>query len=368
MNTPNALTSFWLELVAPLRDGLLGFGEIGLLVWIVLKILAIAVPVILAVAFYVVWERKLIGWMHVRHGPMYVGKGLFQAFADVFKLLFKEVVQPSSAHPFLYRLAPLITLVPAFAAWAVVPFDAQLVLSNANAGLLYLLAMTSLGVYGIILAGWASNSKYAFLGAMRAAAQVVSYEIAMGFALVGVLIASGSLNLTQIVQAQVGDAGVFEWFWLPLLPLFLVYFISGVAETNRAPFDVVEGESEIVAGHMVEYSGSQFALFFLAEYANMILVSFLTAIFFVGGWLSPIPAAWIPDVPLLSTLLGDGWWWLFAKVFFFASCFIWFRASFPRYRYDQIMRLGWKVFIPITIAWICATALLVYFGVFQAGQ
>ena len=368
MNTPNALTSFWLELVAPLRDGLLGFGEIGLLVWIVLKILAIAVPVILAVAFYVVWERKLIGWMHVRHGPMYVGKGLFQAFADVFKLLFKEVVQPSSAHPFLYRLAPLITLVPAFAAWAVVPFDAQLVLSNANAGLLYLLAMTSLGVYGIILAGWASNSKYAFLGAMRAAAQVVSYEIAMGFALVGVLIASGSLNLTQIVQAQVGDAGVFEWFWLPLLPLFLVYFISGVAETNRAPFDVVEGESEIVAGHMVEYSGSQFALFFLAEYANMILVSFLTAIFFVGGWLSPIPAAWIPDVPVLSTLLGDGWWWLFAKVFFFASCFIWFRASFPRYRYDQIMRLGWKVFIPITIAWICATALLVYFGVFQAGQ
>ena len=368
MNTPNALTSFWLELVAPLRDGLLGFGEIGLLVWIVLKILAIAVPVILAVAFYVVWERKLIGWMHVRHGPMYVGKGLFQAFADVFKLLFKEVVQPSSAHPFLYRLAPLITLVPAFAAWAVVPFDAQLVLSNANAGLLYLLAMTSLGVYGIILAGWASNSKYAFLGAMRAAAQVVSYEIAMGFALVGVLIASGSLNLTQIVQAQVGDAGVFEWFWLPLLPLFLVYFISGVAETNRAPFDVVEGESEIVAGHMVEYSGSQFALFFLAEYANMILVSFLTAIFFVGGWLSPIPAALIPDVPVLGTLLGDGWWWLFAKVFFFASCFIWFRASFPRYRYDQIMRLGWKVFIPITIAWICATALLVYFGVFQAGQ
>ena len=368
MNAPNALTSFWLEVVAPLRDGLLGFGEIGLLVWIVLKILAIAVPVILAVAFYVVWERKLIGWMHVRHGPMYVGKGLFQAFADVFKLLFKEVVQPSSAHPFLYRLAPLITLVPAFAAWAVVPFDAQLVLSNANAGLLYLLAMTSLGVYGIILAGWASNSKYAFLGAMRAAAQMVSYEIAMGFALVGVLIASGSLNLTQIVQAQAGDAGVFEWFWLPLLPLFLVYFISGVAETNRAPFDVVEGESEIVAGHMVEYSGSQFALFFLAEYANMILVSFLTAIFFVGGWLSPIPAAWIPDVPVLSTLLGDGWWWLFAKVFFFASCFIWFRASFPRYRYDQIMRLGWKVFIPITIAWICATALLVYFGVFQAGQ
>ena len=353
--------------IGPLRDGLLSFGSIGMLVWIVLKILAIAVPVIIAVAFYVVWERKLIGWMHVRHGPMYVGWGVLQAFADVFKLLFKELVQPTVAHPFLFRLAPLIALVPAFAAWAVVPFDAQVVLSNANAGLLYLLAMTSLGVYGVILAGWASNSKYAFLGAMRAAAQVVSYEIAMGFALVGVLIASGSLNLTQIVQAQAGDAGVFEWFWLPLLPLFLVYFISGVAETNRAPFDVVEGESEIVAGHMVEYSGSQFALFFLAEYANMILVSFLTAIFFVGGWLSPIPAAWIPDVPVLSTLLGDGWWWLFAKVFFFASCFIWFRASFPRYRYDQIMRLGWKVFIPISIAWIAVTSLLSFFGVLEAG-
>ena len=362
MNAPNALTSFWLELVAPLRDGLLGFGEIGLLVWIVLKILAIAVPVILAVAFYVVWERKLIGWMHVRHGPMYVGKGILQAFADVFKLLFKEVVQPTVAHPVLYRLAPMVALVPAFAAWAVVPFDAQVVLSNANAGLLYLLAMTSLGIYGVILAGWASNSKYAFLGAMRASAQMISYEIAMGFALVGVLIAAGSLNLSDIVMAQAGDAGLFEWFWLPLLPLFVVYFVSGVAETNRAPFDVVEGESEIVAGHMVEYSGSQFALFFLAEYANMILISFLTSLFFLGGWLSPFHG-W--GIPLLSV---DGWWWLLAKVFFFASCFIWFRASFPRYRYDQIMRLGWKVFIPITIAWICVTALLVYFGVLQAGQ
>ena len=348
--------------VDPLRDGLLSLGEIGALVWIVLKILAIAVPVILAVAFYVVWERKLIGWMHARHGPMYVGFGVLQAFADVFKLLFKEVLQPSVAHPFLFRLAPLIALVPAFAAWAVVPFDAQVVLSNANAGLLYLLAMTSLGVYGIILAGWASNSKYAFLGAMRAAAQMVSYEIAMGFALVGVLICAGSLNLSEIVMAQAGDAGFLEWFWLPLLPMFVVYFVSGVAETNRAPFDVVEGESEIVAGHMVEYSGSQFALFFLAEYANMILISFLTSLFFLGGWLSPFHG-W--GIPLLSV---DGWWWLLAKVFFFASCFIWFRASFPRYRYDQIMRLGWKVFIPITIAWICVTALLVYFGVLQAGQ
>ena len=346
----------------PFRDWLLSFGAIGLLIWIVLKVLAIAVPVIVTVAFYVVWERKLIGWMHVRHGPMYVGRGILQAFADVFKLLFKEVIQPAKAQPVLYVLAPLITLVPAFAAWAVVPFDDKIVLSNANAGLLYLLAMTSLGVYGIIIAGWASNSKYAFLGAMRAAAQVVSYEIAMGFAMVGVLIAAGSLNLTDIVMAQAGNAGAFEWFWLPLLPLLVVYFVSGVAETNRAPFDVVEGESEIVAGHMVEYSGSQFALFFLAEYANMILVSFLASIFFLGGWLSPFHGV---GIPLLSV---DGWWWLFAKVFFFASCFIWFRATFPRYRYDQIMRLGWKVFIPITIVWIFVTALMAYYGVFEAGR
>ncbi|MFS8137367.1 MAG: NADH-quinone oxidoreductase subunit NuoH [Thermomonas sp.] len=357
-----------LHVVDPFRELLLSFGTIGMLVWILIKILLIAVPLILSVAFYVYWERKLIGWMHVRHGPMYVGMGVLQTFADVFKLLFKEVLQPTVAHPVLYRLAPLIALVPAFAAWAVVPFDAKVVLSNANAGLLYLLAMTSLGVYGIILAGWASNSKYAFLGAMRAAAQVVSYEIAMGFALVGVLIAAGSLNLTDIVMAQSGDAGFLEWFWVPLAPLFVVYFISGVAETNRAPFDVVEGESEIVAGHMVEYSGSQFALFFLAEYANMILVSFLTSLFFLGGWLSPVPTAWIPNVPVLSTVLGSGWWWLLLKAFFFASCFIWFRATFPRYRYDQIMRLGWKVFIPITIVWIFVTALMVYFGVIQAGQ
>lgn len=345
----------------PMRDWMLDFGWPGALGWIVLKILAIAVPVILAVAFYVLWERKLIGWMHVRHGPMYVGFGVFQAFADVFKLLFKELVRPERSEKFLFVLAPLITLAASFAAWAVVPFDAQVVLSNANAGLLYLLAMTSLGVYGIILAGWASNSKYAFLGAMRSAAQVVSYEIAMGFALVGVLIAAGSLNLSQIVLAQAGNAGLFEWFWLPLLPLCVVYFVSGVAETNRAPFDVVEGESEIVAGHMVEYSGSQFAIFFLAEYANMILVSFLVSIFFFGGWLSPFHG-W--GIPLLSV---DGWWWLFAKVFFFASCFVWFRASFPRYRYDQIMRLGWKVFIPLTIVWIAVTALLVFFGVIEAG-
>ena len=354
--------------IGPLRDGLLSFGSIGMLVWIVLKILAIAVPVIIAVAFYVVWERKLIGWMHVRHGPLYVGWGVLQAFADVFKLLFKELVQPTVAHPFLFRLAPLIALVPAFAAWAVVPFDAQVVLSNANAGLLYLLAMTSLGVYGVILAGWASNSKYAFLGAMRAAAQVVSYEIAMGFALVGVLIAAGSLNLTDIVMAQAGNGGFLEWYWLPLAPLFVVYFVSGVAETNRAPFDVVEGESEIVAGHMVEYSGSQFALFFLAEYANMILVSFLITIFFLGGWLSPIQGWVVADVsPWVDWIWKGGWPWTLLKVLFFASAYIWFRATFPRYRYDQIMRLGWKVFIPITIAWIAVTALMAFYGVFEKG-
>ncbi len=347
--------------IDPLRELLLSFGTVGMLAWIVLKILAILMPVIIAVAFYVVWERKLIGWMHVRHGPMYVGWGVLQAFADVFKLLFKEVVQPTVAHPVLYRLAPLLALVPACAAWAVVPFDAQVVLSNANAGLLYLLAMTSLGIYGVIIAGWASNSKYAFLGAMRASAQMISYEIAMGFSLVGVLIAAGSLNLSDIVMAQAGK-GFLGWFWIPLAPLFVVYFVSGVAETNRSPFDVVEGESEIVAGHMVEYSGSQFALFFLAEYANMILISFLTSIFFLGGWLSPF-SGW--GIPLLSV---DGWWWLVPKVIFFASCFIWFRATFPRYRYDQIMRLGWKVFIPITIAWIFVTALLVYFGVIGDGM
>ena len=351
-----------MQMVDTFRDWMLDFGAGGNVAWIVLKILLIAMPVIISVAFYVVWERKLIGWMHVRRGPMYIGKGVLQAFADVFKLLFKEVIQPTRAQPFLFKFAPLLALAPAFAAWAVVPFDAKLVLSNANAGLLYLLAMTSLGVYGIILAGWASNSKYAFLGAMRAAAQMVSYEIAMGFAMVGVLIAAGSLNLTEIVMAQAGNAGAFEWFMWPLLPLFVVYFISGVAETNRAPFDVVEGESEIVAGHMVEYSGSAFALFFLAEYANMILISFLVSLFFLGGWLSPFQGL---GIPLLSL---DGWWWLFAKVIFFASVFIWFRASFPRYRYDQIMRLGWKVFIPLTIAWICVTALLAYFNVFTPGQ
>ena len=354
--------------VGPMREWFLGLGDWGVALWIVLKILVIAVPVIVAVAFYVVWERKLIGWMHVRHGPMYVGMGVFQAFADVFKLLFKEVILPASAHKTMYVLAPLIVLAPAFAAWAVVPFDYQLVLSDANAGVLYLLAMTSLGVYGVIIAGWASNSKYAFLGAMRSAAQVVSYEIAMGFALVGVMIAAGSLNLSQIVLAQQGNNGLFEWFWLPLLPLFIVYWVSGVAETNRSPVDVVEGESEIVAGHMVEYSGAAFALFFLAEYANMILVSFLITLFFLGGWLSPIQGWVVADVsPWVDWIWKGGWPWTLLKVLFFASAYIWFRATFPRYRYDQIMRLGWKVFIPITIAWIAVTALMAFYGVFEKG-
>ena len=346
----------------PIRDMFLHFGTTGLLVWTLVKILAVCLPVIVSVAFYVLWERKLIGWMHVRHGPSYVGLGgLLQSFADVFKMLFKEAILPTNAQPFLFRLAPILALAPALAAWAVVPFDDGIVLSNANAGLLYLLAMTSMGVYGIIIAGWASNSKYAFLGAMRSAAQMVSYEIAMGFALVGVLLAAGSLNLTDIVHAQAGHYGAGNWFVWPLFPLFLIYFISGVAETNRAPFDVAEGESEIVAGFHVEYSGSAFAIFFLAEYANMILVSFLVPVLFLGGWLSPFPAS----VPVLG---APGWWWLFAKVFFFASCFIWFRASFPRYRYDQIMRLGWKVFIPISIVWIFVVAIAAYYHVIGGGQ
>ena len=342
----------------PLRDLFLTFGTLGLLAWTLVKILAITLPVIVAVAFYVLAERKVIGWMHVRHGPQFVGRifgiGWIQAFADVFKMLFKELIVPTNASPFLYRLAPILALAPALAAWAVIPFDDAVVLADVNAGLLALLALTSMGVYGIILAGWASNSKYAMLGALRSAAQVISYEIAMGFALVGVLVAAGSMNLSEIVNAQAGNDGLFEWFWFPLFPLFIIYFISGVAETNRAPFDVAEGESEIVAGFHVEYSGSAFAIFFLAEYANMILISFLAAILFLGGWLSPFQG-W--GVPLLS---ANGWWWLFAKAGFFAFAYLWFRASFPRYRYDQIMRLGWKVFIPITLAWIFFTAIAAY--------
>ena len=313
-------------------------------------------PLIISVAMYVYWERKVIGWMHVRLGPSKVGPlGLFQTFADVIKLLLKEVIYPTKANKKLFLLAPLWALVPSFAAWSVIPFANHKAWSDANAGLLFLLAMTSMGVYGIILAGWASNSRYAMLGAMRSAAQIISYEIAMGFSLVSVLILAGSLNLSDIVNAQGGSKGLFDWFWLPLLPMFVIYFVSGVAETNRAPFDVAEGESEIVAGFHVEYSGAPFAVFFLTEYANMILVSFLAPILFLGGWWSPFPQSW-------GFLGAPGWWWLVAKAFFFATAFIWFRATFPRYRYDQIMRLGWKVFIPITIVWVFVAGCMKYFG------
>ncbi|EIL86946.1 MULTISPECIES: NADH-quinone oxidoreductase subunit NuoH [Rhodanobacter] len=327
------------------------------LIWPVIYILCITIPVILAVAMFVYWERKVIGWMHVRMGPNKIGPlGLLQAFADVVKLLIKEVILPTNANKFLYYLAPMLALVPALAAWAVIPFNDKLVLSNANAGLLYLLAMTSLGVYGIILAGWASNSRYALLGAMRSAAQVISYELAMGLCLVCVLVLAGSLNLTDIVHAQAGSKGILDWFWLPLLPVFVVYFISGVAETNRAPFDVAEGESEIVAGFHVEYSGSAFAIFFLAEYANMILVSFLASILFLGGWLSPFPVTW-------GFIGHASFFWLFIKAFMFAFMFLWFRATFPRYRYDQIMRLGWKVFIPIAIVWVLVAGCMKFYGI-----
>jgi len=327
----------------------------------ILLILAIAVPVILAVAFFVYWERKVIGWMHVRMGPNKVGPlGLFQTFADVFKLLLKEIILPVKANKVMFFLAPLLALTPAFAIWAVMPFDQGLVLANVNAGVLYLLAMSSLGVYGIILAGWASNSRYALLGAMRSAAQMISYELAIGMALVCVLVLAGSLNLTAIVDAQAGSKGLFDWFWLPLLPMFVVYWISGVAETNRLPFDVAEGESEIVAGFHVEYAGAAFAIFFLAEYANMIFISFLAAVMFMGGWLSPFPASW-------GAIGAGGWWWLFLKAFLMSFLFLWFRATFPRYRYDQIMRLGWKVFIPIAIVWILVTGCLKYFGAVTIG-
>ena len=322
--------------------------ELQVVIVSVLKIVAVLIPLILGVAYFTYWERKILAWMHVRIGPNRVGwKGLLQPFADVIKMLLKEIVVPRSANRFLFLTAPVLALVPAFAVWAVVPLSDTFVIANIDAGLLYVLALTSLGIYGIILAGWASNSKYAFLGAMRSAAQMVAYEIAMGFALVGVLMAGRSLNLGELILAQQGS--VFSWFWLPLFPLFVVYFISGVAETNRAPFDVAEGESEIVAGFHVEYSGIAFGLFFLAEYANMILITALTVVFFFGGWLSPF--AGIPGVEntfLAAPSIG----WLLAKMVVFCFVFLWLRATFPRYRYDQIMRLGWKVLIPVTIVWI----------------
>jgi NADH-quinone oxidoreductase subunit H len=323
------------------------------------KILIVLIGVILVVAYSTYFERKVIGSMQARVGPNRVGPlGLLQPFADVFKLLFKEVIIPSESNRFLFVIAPLLSLIPALATWAVIPMNDTFVIADINAGLLYVLALTSVGVYGVILAGWATNSKYAFLGAMRSAAQIVAYEIAMGFALVGVLMAGGSLNLGDIVEAQSG--GVSNWFLVPLFPLFLVYWISGVAETNRAPFDVAEGESEIVAGFHVEYSGVAFALFFLAEYANMVLIAALTSIFFFGGWASPFEGwAFLGD----SFLREGSFVWLFAKICLFMYTFFWLRATFPRYRYDQIMRLGWKVFIPVTIVWIAVEGVMAWLRV-----
>ena len=315
---------------------------------ILAKILIIVVPLMLCVAYLTYAERKVIGYMQLRIGPNRVGpRGWLQPIADAVKLMFKEVIIPAKSNYYLFVIAPTLAIGPALAAWAVIPFDDGLVLADVDASLLYILALTSVGVYGVIIAGWASNSKYAFISTMRSAAQIVSYEIAMGFALVGVLMAAGSINLGDIVMAQQGS--LLHWYWLPLLPLFLIYFISGVAETNRAPFDVAEGESEIVAGFHVEYSGMAFAVFFLAEYANMILIATLAALMFMGGWLSPFEG-----IPLLEPMFEwvPGMLWLIAKTALFLLFYLWFRATFPRYRYDQIMRLGWKVFIPLTIVWL----------------
>ena len=325
-----------------------------LVVWSLIKIVAVLLPLLGCVAYLTLWERKAIGWSQVRPGPNRVGPyGLLTPIADAVKLIFKEIIRPTAAHKGLFFLGPIMTIMPALAAWAVIPFGPEVALANVNAGLLFLMAITSLEVYGVIIAGWASNSKYAFLGALRASAQMVSYEIAMGFALVVVLMVSASMNLSDIVMSQgkgtFADMGLgfLSWNWLPLLPVFVVYFISGLAETNRHPFDVVEGESEIVAGHMIEYSGMSFAMFFLAEYANMILVSMLCVLMFLGGWLPPVDA--LDFIP--------GWIWLGLKVFAVATMFLWVRASFPRFRYDQIMRLGWKIFIPVTLVWLIVVGL-----------
>ena len=338
--------------------------ETSLIDWIInggiilLKILLIVVPLMLGVAYLTFAERKIIGYMQMRIGPNRVGpRGWLQPIADAVKLLMKEVIVPTRSNNYLFLIAPTLAIGPALAAWAVVPFGDGLVLANVDASLLYILALTSMGVYGVIIAGWASNSKYAFLSTMRIAAQIVSYEIAMGFALVGVLMAAGSINLTEIVEGQQGS--ILHWYWLPLFPLFLIYFISGVAETNRAPFDVAEGESEIVAGFHVEYSGMAFAVFFLAEYANMILIAFLAALMFMGGWLSPFQG-----IPLLEPMFAwvPGLVWLVLKACLFLFCYLWFRATFPRYRYDQIRRLGWKVFIPLTIIWLAVEGAAVVGG------
>jgi len=347
---------------SPIRDWLSGaitpYWTFPLLTLVQAAI--VTVGLILVMAFYTLAERKVIGWIQARRGPNRVNllgiPGLAQPFADVFKLLTKEILIPADANGFLFRLAPFLALIPSLAIWAVIPFAPEHTFANIDAGLLYVLALTSMGVYGIILAGWAANSKYAFLGAMRSAAQIVAYEIAMGFAMVGVLMASGSLNIGEIIRAQ---HGLFGWNWTWLFPLMLVYFISGVAETNRAPFDVAEGESEIVAGFHVDYSGMAFALFFIAEYVNMILISALTVIFFFGGWLSPFDG-WLPDD---SWLAAPSFFWFGLKTLFPMFSFLWLRATFPRYRYDQIMRLGWKALIPVTLVWLTVEGVMVYFHV-----
>ena len=329
-------------------QGLIG-QPAGLAVWTMIKILLIVLPLLGCVAYLTLAERKIIGWMQIRIGPNRVGPlGLLQPIADAVKAMFKEIILPTQANKSLFVFAPILSIAPALAAWAVVPVTDKLVLANSDASLLYIMSIGSMGVYGIIIAGWASNAKYSFLGAMRAAAQMVSYEIAMGFALIGVLMVSSSLNFVEIVNQQakgIGGGSLLSWNWIPLFPLFLVYIISGVAETNRAPFDVAEGESEIVAGFHVEYSGMTFAVFFLAEYANMILISVLTSLMFLGGWLSPFPQSW-------GLLGAASIFWLLVKVAFLLFCFLWIRATFPRYRYDQIMRLGWKVFLPVCMIFI----------------
>ncbi|KTC87966.1 MULTISPECIES: NADH-quinone oxidoreductase subunit NuoH [Legionella] len=329
--------------------------DIGILLWIIIKILIIVIPLLLGVAYLTYAERKVIGYIQVRIGPNRVGiKGLLQPFADLLKLITKEIIVPTKSNKYLFVIAPLFALTPALAGWAVIPFSQGIVLSNINAGLLYLFAMSSLGVYGVLIAGWASNSKYAMFGSLRSAAQTVSYEIAMGFSIVGVLLAAGSLNLSDIVISQRG--GIWHWWFLPLFPLFMTFWIAGIAETNRAPFDLAEGESEIVAGFHVEYSGIGFALFFLSEYASMILISAIMALLFLGGWLSPFEG-----IPALEDIFFfvPGFVWLLLKISFFLFVYLWIRATFPRYRYDQLMRLGWKVLIPMTIVWIVVTALMV---------
>ncbi|RDI46922.1 NADH-quinone oxidoreductase subunit NuoH [Aquicella lusitana] len=326
---------------------------------ILLKIVAIIIGLVVVVLYLTYFERKVIGYMHVRIGPNRIGpRGLLQPFADTIKLLTKEIIVPTASNRFLFIIAPIISFSTALIGWAVIPFDKGVVLANINAGVLYTLAISSLSVYGIMIAGWASNSKYAMFGSLRAAAQSISYEIAMGFALIGVMMAAGSLNFQDIVSAQNG--GFWRWYWLPLLPLFIVYWASGVAETNRLPFDVAEGESEIVAGFHVEYSGVTFALFFFAEYVNMTLISTLASLLFLGGWLSPFQG-----IPYLDSLFAwvPGFVWLLIKVSFFLYCYLWFRATFPRYRYDQIMRLGWKIFIPLTLIWVVVIAFAVHFKV-----